>query len=71
MVLSHKELLDIDELLRPPHPQHNHARQVRAGALWSAAKMERKQGNLELADCLKTAGDKLLARNLAALSTKR
>jgi hypothetical protein len=39
---THEELLDIDELMRAGT---NSARQLRAHALWSAAKLERQQGN--------------------------
>ena len=43
---THEELLDIDELMQ----QSNHARQLRAHELWSAAKLERKQGHRSAAD---------------------
>ena len=59
----------IDE--RPPVTQaladlldmSNQARQHRAYALWNAAKLERRQGNRELADRLKAAGNRLVAQN--------
>ena len=57
---SNTELLDIDELLQRGT---NHTRQLRAHALWSAAKLERQQGNRELADQLKAAGNRLVGQN--------
>jgi hypothetical protein len=60
---SNTELLDIDELLLQGS---NQARQFRAYALWSAAKRERQQGNRELADRLKAAGNGLVHKNFQA-----
>jgi DNA-directed RNA polymerase alpha subunit len=61
--MTREELLDIDDLMQAAHTRSNHARQLRAHALWSAAKEERKQGNRELADRLKAAGNRLVFKN--------
>src|SRR5439155_1519413 len=57
IAMTHEELLDIDELMQGGD---NHARQLRAHALWSAAKLVRGQGHRELADRLKAAGNRLV-----------
>jgi hypothetical protein len=57
--MTHEELLNIDALMQGP----NQARQLRAHALWSAAKLGRRQGNRELADRLKAAGNRLVHKN--------
>ena len=57
---SNTELLDFDELMQRGT---NHTRQLRAHALWSAAKLERQQGNRELADRLKAADNRLVHKN--------
>jgi DNA-directed RNA polymerase alpha subunit len=61
--MTHEELLDVDDLMQATHAESNHARQLRAHALWSAAKKEREQGNRELADRLKAVGNRLLFKN--------
>ena len=61
--MTNEELLDIDELMQRAT---NQARQFRAYALWDAAKLERQQGNRELADRLKSAGNRLVQKNFQA-----
>ena len=61
--MTNEELLDIDELMQRGT---NQARQLRAYALWDAAKLERQQGNRELADRLKSAGNRLVHKNFQA-----
>ena len=58
--MTNEELLDIDALMMQGS---NQARQHRAYALWSAAKLERQQGHRDLADRLRAAGNRLADQN--------
>jgi DNA-directed RNA polymerase alpha subunit len=61
--MTNEQLLNIDELMAS---WDNTARHHRAMALYTAAKLERRQGNRELANRLKTAGNRLMGRNYDA-----
>jgi DNA-directed RNA polymerase alpha subunit len=61
--MTNEQLLDIDELMASGD---NTARHYRAMELYTAAKLERKQGNRELADRLKAVGNRLMHKNYKA-----
>jgi DNA-directed RNA polymerase alpha subunit len=64
--VTNDELLEIDELMQRSDPESNNARQLRAHALFAAAKLERGQGHRELADQLKATGNRLVEKNFQA-----